>query len=69
MSFAPLPGRIEFTMHSGSAPPLRQLGHALEQALQLMQSSRPNVVMSSSAENTKVEQQGFIKDLGKGLIT
>jgi hypothetical protein len=68
MSFTSFPERIELTIPSGSAPPLRQLGHILEHALQLMQSSRRNVIMSSSEENTKAEQQGFIKDLGKGLI-
>jgi len=69
MSSASFPERMELAMFSGSTPPLRQLGHVLEHALQLIQSSRRNVFVSSSEENTKTEQQGFIKDLGKGLIT
>jgi len=56
MSFTLLSERTEFTVFSGSMPPLRQLGHALEHALQLMQSSRRNVIMSSSAKNTETEK-------------
>jgi len=69
MSFMPFPEEIELTIPSGSTPPLRQLGHVFEQARQLMQSPKRNAIVSSSTESTKAEQQGFIKDLGKGLIT